>query len=177
MFNLFRKKEPSLKVIDKIWMTETAKFQSIADEWKKDNSIHFIFWFDDTLQRASDFLAAQNTAPHTFFTAREISNHSGSKIIFAEHNPLQQKEKDLFEKLNLEEVTVWSSLDEPLFKHFGGDKIVGMMKQLGMKESESVEHKMISKSIVSAQEKIADKVQFEQSARSQKEWLEKNLPV
>ena len=175
MFNLFKKKDPSLKIIDKVWMTETAKFQSMVDAWTKDNTISFVFWFDDTLQEATNFFSKQITASVPFLTAREANNHSDKKIIFAEHYPLQQKEKDLYEKLNLEEVQIWSSLDEPLFKHFGGDKIVAMMKQLGMKESESVEHKMLGKSVLNAQEKIAQKVQFEQSARSQKDWLEKNL--
>jgi preprotein translocase subunit SecA len=76
--------------------------------------------------------------------------------------------------LNLQDVQVWSALDEPLFKHFGSDKIIQMMKQLGMKEDVAIEHNMISKAIQNAQEKISKKVLIDQAASSQEEWLKKN---
>ena len=77
--------------------------------------------------------------------------------------------------MNLEKVNVWSALDEPLFQIFGSEKIIQMMKQLGMKENESVQHTMLSKSIQNAQEKIEKKVQVEHTAHSQKDWFEINL--
>lgn len=177
MFNLFKKKEAEIKITDKIWMTEAAKFQSMLEEWKKDNSIVFIFWFDETLRSVTSFLSKETIEPVSLLTIRETSaaTISGKTIVFAEHYPLQEKETELFEKLKLEKVQVWSALDEPLFKHFGGDKIVEMMKQLGMKENECVENKMLSKAVKNAQEKIEKKVLAEQFAPSQKDWLEKNL--
>jgi hypothetical protein len=50
------------------------------------------------------------------------------------------------------------------------------MKQLGMKENEPVQHKLISQSIHNAQEKIAQKLVVEHASSSQKEWMEKNIP-
>jgi preprotein translocase subunit SecA len=50
-----------------------------------------------------------------------------------------------------------------------------MMESLGMKEDEAIEHPMITQSIANAQEKIEAKVSFEQSARSQAEWMDRNL--
>jgi preprotein translocase subunit SecA len=70
---------------------------------------------------------------------------------------LQQKENEFFQKLNLQEAEIWSALDEPLFKHFGSEKIIQMMKQLGMKENEAIENTMISKAILSIQAKISKK--------------------
>jgi hypothetical protein len=178
MFNLFKKKEDSLKIIDKVWMTEAAKLQAFVEEWKKDNTIFYVFWFDETLRNTELFFSKEIPAQAQFITAREATAHSltGKTVIFAEHYPLHQKEKELFEKLNLGQAQIWSSLDEPLFKHFGGEKIVHLMKQLGMKENESVEHKMLSKAVQNAQEKIQKKVVIEQTAYSQKDWIEKNLP-
>jgi preprotein translocase subunit SecA len=46
-----------------------------------------------------------------------------------------------------------------------------------MNEEEAIEHSMISKSIGNAQKKIASKVNIEQSARSQKDWFQKNMPT
>jgi preprotein translocase subunit SecA len=66
-------------------------------------------------------------------------------------------------------------MDEPLFKHFGSDKMIPLIKLLGMKESESIEHSYVTESITKGQKKIADKVIVEQSANSQGEWMERNL--
>ena len=176
MFNLFRKKSPSVKIIDQVWMSADAKWKAIEKEVNKNNPLAFIFWFDETLQRAESGLTNQ-AGNYTLLTAREATQAhiAGKKVIIAEHYPMQQKENELHLKLGLNEVTYWSALDEPLFLRFGGEKIIQLMKQLGMKEEEAVEHAMISKSIRNAQEKIAAKVSFEQSSRSQKEWIEKNL--
>ena len=70
---------------------------------------------------------------------------------------------------------VFNSLDEALFKQFGSDKIISLMKMLGMKEEEAIEHELVSKSILKAQDKIALKVTTEMTANSQKEWIDKNL--
>jgi hypothetical protein len=109
--------------------------------------------------------------------AREVNRPQveNNPVVFAEHYPLKKKEEQLFQNLHLEEVKVLSALDEPLFKRLGSDKIIQLMTQMGMDEKQSVEHSMITKAIHNAQEKMESKVNFEQSARSQNEWLEKNL--
>jgi preprotein translocase subunit SecA len=66
-------------------------------------------------------------------------------------------------------------MDEPLFKHFGSEKLIPLMKMMGMKEDEVIEHSMVSKSIMKGQEKIAQQVSLEQTAGSQEEWMRKNI--
>ena len=178
MFNLFKKKDSNAaKVIDHIWITEAAKLNAMAEQWKKNSNSVWICWFDDTLRRIEEKFATISSEAAPLLTAREVTaGHLDGKIVFfAEHHPMQEKEKQLFEKLHLKEAIVWSAMDEPLFKHFGADKIVQMMRQLGMQENEMIQHNLISKSIRNAQEKIADKVQVELSAHSQADWLQKNL--
>lgn len=46
------------------------------------------------------------------------------------------------------------SLDDPLLRIFGGERMRGMMQRLGMGEGESIEHKWLSRSIESAQRKV-----------------------
>ena len=177
MFNLFKKKEGSIKVVDKIWMSQEAKWNGIIDLWRKDPGIVIIAWFDSTLRQLETLFAKEIASPASLFSARAVhsSQIAGKKIIFAEHHPLRKKEQDTFLQWNLNEVIVHSALDEPFFKHFGSDKIVGMMKQLGMNDQSMVEHKMISGAIQNAQEKIEQKVTTEQPAASQQEWIERNL--
>jgi hypothetical protein len=177
MFNLFKKKDGSVKIIDKIWMTQEAKWNGLLELWKKDPDIVIVAWFDSTLRHLETLFAKETTSPVSLFSARTIhgSQITGKKIIFAEHHPMRTKEQEAFSQWHLSEAIVHSAMDEPLFKHFGGDKIIGMMKQLGMKEDSMIEHKMISNAIENAQEKIEKKVITEQNTSSQQEWIERNL--
>lgn len=177
MFNLFKKKDPETKVIDKVVIEETAKFKAMLTYWTLDKNTAFVFWFDESLRQAESFFTSQSTEPITLLTAREAATPqlAGKKAVFAEHYPLRSKEDELYKKINAKTAVVFSSLNEPLFKRFGADKIIQVMKQLGMKEDEVIEHNMISKAIQRVQEKIGKKVMIEQSAHSQHDWLEKNF--
>jgi hypothetical protein len=178
MFNLFnRKKEAGTNVKDIIWISTEAKWKGLVELWKKNNDTVFIFWFDESLWQAEQSLAPHPTADMNFTAAREVHRHltENRPVVFAEHFPLKKKEQELFKDLGLEEVKVLSALDEPLFKKFGSDKIIQMMKQLGMNETESIQHSMITNAIQNAQEKIEKKLTIEQTAHSQNEWIEKNV--
>lgn len=179
MFSLFKKKEESVKVIDRIWMSEAAKWDGILGLWKQDRDIAIVTWFDSTLHRLETLFAKETSSPVSVHSARMVhgSQLAGKKIIFAEHHPMRSKEQALFKQWTLREAVVHSSLDEPLFQKFGGEKIIQLMKQMGMQETGVIEHKMISHSIENAQEKIEKKVKFEHTASSQQEWMEKNLPA
>jgi hypothetical protein len=179
MFNLFGKKEASVKVIDKIWMSEKAKWNGLLEQWKKNPELILITWFDVTLHQLETFFAKEINAPVSLYNVREIHRPQleGRQIIFTEHHPLRKKEQELFIQWQLSEAVVYSSMDEPLFQQFGGEKIIQLMKQLGMPEEGVVEHKMISSSIQNAQEKIEKKVTMEHTAPSQQQWMERNLPA
>lgn len=178
MLNIFKKKDSGIKVRDVIWITTEAKWNGLVEMWKKNESTVFIFWFDETLRTAQEYIQQKISGHINLVTAREIHYHSAENLqaIFSEHYPLKTKEQELFQQLHLTEAIVLSALDEPFFKKFGADKIVDMMKTLGMKEDQSIEHNMISGAIKNAQERIEGKVTLEQSARSQTDWVQLNLP-
>ncbi|MDO5768597.1 MAG: preprotein translocase subunit SecA [Psychrobacter sp.] len=46
------------------------------------------------------------------------------------------------------------SLEDDLMRIFAGDRVVNMMKAMGLKDDEAIEHKMVSKSIENAQGKV-----------------------
>lgn len=46
------------------------------------------------------------------------------------------------------------SLEDPLLRIFGGERMKSMMQRFGMKDGESIEHKWLSRSIESAQRKV-----------------------
>ena len=49
------------------------------------------------------------------------------------------------------------SLEDDLMRIFAGDRVVNMMRAMGLKEDEAIEHKMVSRSIENAQRKVENR--------------------
>jgi len=180
LFNLFGKKEKEDEnrlFKDIVWMSEEAKFDALAKAYVADPSILFIAWFPATVKAFRAFISKAGIDEQKVMEARFVHSNqvSGQQVLFIEHYPLHEKELALVQSLQLQKAIVYSSLDEPLFKQMGSDKVIPMMKMMGMKANEAIEHPLVAKSVVSAQEKIAAKVTVEMAAESQGEWVERNL--
>jgi hypothetical protein len=175
MFSLFQKKPSGPKVRDLIFMEEAAKLNALIglnpDEYL------VICWFEATRDKLQQLALSAHLPANHIYWYRQVSTIQNRKLIFAEHHPLAAKEKELYQKLSLQNVEVYSALTEPLFTQFGGQKILELLQKLGMAAAETMEHNMISSSIVRAQEKIAEKVSYEHNAHSQQEWIEKHIKV
>lgn len=178
MFGLFRKKGSpgSVTVTDKVVINEEAKLAALLEAWNKSANTVIVCWFEESLDKIAAYMNEKSAVPVPVLLVRDAltAQRGGREPIFAEHYPLRSKEEEAYQSMHLEKVVVYSSLREPLFRQFGGDRIIHVMQQLGMKETEVIEHSMISSSIKKAQEKIEQKTQLDQSARSQEEWIEKN---
>lgn len=173
MFGLFRKDEPEVKIIDKVWMSAEAKIKACTAMAEANPNCVFVCWFQVTFDILKRSLRENN-----LILANQITSMSfpDKMLVFAEHHPLNRKESELFKSLNLKEAPVLSSLDEPLFMRFGGERTLELMRKLGMKENEVLGSSLITKSIRNAQEKIEKQVVVEREAHSQQEWLTLNLP-
>ncbi|MEP2669352.1 MAG: hypothetical protein ABJH04_10180 [Cyclobacteriaceae bacterium] len=174
MFGFFTNKSPEVAISDQVWMSQQSKWKACLKMTEANNQCVFVAWFSNTIEELTAFLAAYNVEA-SIVLASDITSSDHELLIFVEHYPLAEVEQALFLKLNLNKVPVLSSLDEPLFSMFGGEKTIQLMQKLGMKEDEIVSHPMITKSIRSAQQKIAKKVAVEIKAPSQKDWLKKNV--
>lgn len=180
LFNLFGKKGEGADnhvFTDRAYMTTAAKMNACADLARNEPASLFICWFADTAAAFRNFFREQGLDENMIVETHHL--HSSKLLnrqpVFAEHYPLHEKEIELIKNWDSEKIVVFSAMDEPLFKHFGSDKIIPLMKMMGMKEDEVIEHNMVSKSIISGQEKIAKQVSLEQSANSQADWMTKNL--
>lgn len=176
MFGFFKKKNRGATVTDFVTISEKAKCHKLIDLWKANPQVIFICWFEETYDSISACFSQNGIDTGPIVLAREVASHhiNNKSVLFAEHYPSKTKETELFERLNFQSVTVWSALEEPIFKAFGGDRIIEVMKKLGMAEDEPVQHPMISNAIANTQNKIEKNLITELSARSQKEWIEKN---
>ncbi len=180
LFNLFGKKDETSEnhvFIDRAYVTTAAKMSACAELAKKEPNHIFICWFANTAVTFKEFFGQQGldenriTESH-FLHGGKLENKTP---VFVEHYPLHTKELELIKNWGCKNIPVYSAMDEPLFKHFGSEKLIPLMKILGMKEDEVIEHSMVTKSIIKGQEKIAEQVIFEQSASSQAEWMTKNV--
>ena len=171
IFGLFSKKKKGLIVHDKIWATDEAKFEACLALKKADASVLFVAWFEETKNSLHSYFQNNHIDEEIYLADHLGLMQQDKNFIFVEHHPLQAEEQRLAAHFGKKEITVYSSLAEPIFQLFGSDRIVDLLKKMGMKENEMIEHNMISNSILKAQEKIAAKSTVNVSAKSQKEWF------
>jgi len=161
----------------KVYMTSEGKKLACLKLARENDTSVFIAWFKDTAEEFRKYFKENGIEETRVKFATEVSRIDSHKQqpVFLEHYPLPDKEKALAENWGIMNIPVFSAMDEPLFKHLGAEKMIPMMKLLGMKESEAIQHPMVSKSIMKGQKSIAEKVIVEQNANSQSEWMQKNL--
>jgi len=179
-FSLFGKKEdnaPESIFSDRTFMTGAAKMNACLVLAKEQPQTLFICWFADTVKKFKAAFLQAGLDESRVMDAKNV--HSGMLAhktpVFAEHYPLHSKELVLVEHWNLTQIPVYSAMDEALFLHFGSEKMLPLMKLLGMKENDVIEHSFVTKSILKGQDKIAAQVQNELLANSQAEWMERNI--
>jgi len=113
-------------------------------------------------------------------SARTEQSRSALRILVAEHHPLAFRDEAVIEAARSlacdAQVIHYTSLTDPLLNHFGGDRIRGLMTQMGMEEQECISSPVINRAIRNAQEKIHKQVQREMQTNSPEEWFRFNLP-
>ncbi len=180
LFNLFGKNEAENEeriFADKVFISSNAKMNACLQLAKDQPDWLFIAWFSQTAKTCRDYFIQNGLSELNLTEARLLhtAQLQNRTPVFLEHYPIHLKEIELVADWQQKNIVVFSSMDEPLFKHFGSDKMIPLIKLLGMKENEAIEHSYVTQSIIKGQQKIADKVIIEQSANSQAEWMERNL--
>lgn len=68
------------------------------------------------------------------------------------------------------------ALDEPAMKVLAGERILKLMKALGMRESEPINDSSVAAAVRNAQVQVQKRATGDRPARSAEEWLRLNLP-
>jgi hypothetical protein len=178
--NLFGKKEDTESTAvfkDKVYLNSAGKIVACLQLATTNTNCIFIAWFAETAAIYEKFFNQYNINTGRLILAANCNQSllQNYQAVFVEHYPLNAKELDLVKDWQLTNIPVYSAMDEPLFKHFGSDKMVPLIKLLGFKENEAIEHSYVTESIIKGQNKIAAKVLVEQTAASQGEWMKKNM--
>lgn len=174
LFDFLRNNENAIHYNDKIWVNQHAKLNGLLQLFDQSKNIVLIAWFEETKNFVERFLAQANQV-ETIIMAKQsnASQVENKTVIFLEHYPLRKKEQTIIQGWQAKEIIFLSALDEPFLQQFGGEKILAIMQQLGIKEEECIEHEIISKSIVRAQEKLEEKILLDPTAHSAREWFSK----
>lgn len=101
-------------------------------------------------------------------------------IIVAEHHPMHLRDQEIVHaagKLSCNpQLSFYFSLDDPVMKHFGTEKIKALFERLGVDKSECISHRLINTAVRTAQEKIEKQVGKDVPTHSAEDWFEYNLP-
>lgn len=102
------------------------------------------------------------------------------KIIIVEHHPRYSQDQAILETAARlpchAELGFYFSLDDALLLHFNGDSLQKLFKTIGIDESESLSHHLITAAIRTAQEKIEGQLMRDLQAESIEDWFKYNLP-
>lgn len=165
--------------IDKVYMLTQYKWAACVTIAKQHNNIIFIAWFTETAKQCSQVFEQNDIDKSRVILASQIIKNVGinSNIIFIEHYPLRQSMLQLVTNLEKNKIVVLSAMDEALFKHFGSDKMLPIIKLLGFKEKEAIQHNFVTTAIIKGQQKIASVVAVDKICNSQLEWMITNMPM
>lgn len=198
MFGLFKKKKKEPQLTHYVYLNKAGKFRKMMEHLSNitasGGKTMLVYYFEETgnnlqaLLQASglsyDTQNSSNASLHLFKSDQLESLLKEkmiqySNVVVAEIYPMGGRDQVLYNMLiqhfSTISIVFYTSTDSLLMELFGGSKIHSMMVNMGLDENEKIEHRMISKSILKAQEKIKKKVLFEKPATSKKKWIELNV--
>lgn len=102
------------------------------------------------------------------------------EILVLERHPLCERDDSILKFASTlpgrSRVTFYLALDDPLLRTFSSEWVRTVLQQLGMREDEPLESKMVSRRLRAAQKKFAIRMGRELPASSSDEWLRLNTP-
>ncbi len=189
--NLFKKNNQEITVTDIIWKNDYAKFKSFVSLIDANNTIVFIYYFDETKQKITQLVETlqlnyatdqYSQSPvyiwHAEYILKLDALKWASTVYFLEHHPSFQHEQKIVHYLNqtlqIKDIIFHISLEDDLLHYFDVQKITPILIQMGFDE-EPLQHTLISSAIVKAQKKIDDKNPAPTPTNSSKEWFALNI--
>lgn len=166
MFSWFNfGKKNAFTLHDKVWKSQVAKWGNIENNyWQSSNNIYWVAFFPPAYQMLTQlFGEKQNiwlaSALETSLETHKVDVQSIQGICMVEHHPFFSVEDNFLKKIyalnpKISDVYFYVSLEDPIFKKFGGERIISIFEKMGFAENEMIEHSLIQTSIQRAQKKL-----------------------
>jgi len=101
-------------------------------------------------------------------------------ILVAEHYPIPDRDDAVLALANVlpckTSVAFHTSLEEPLLKRFGGDRLMSSLASLGLDKKEAIISAFTSGAIRKAQYRFKKQAIADQRTQSMEEWFQYNMP-
>lgn len=200
MFGLFKKKAKQVKTHDKVWINNDVRDRAFVIDVKNalgdDKKVVILYFFKDTAVSLEQLLKSNEVDIENpllyIFNAKDADNSmsTSSKIadqmkedhelLCYEHYPTKSKEILVFEAIFNKAIVhstpcFYVSLNDPIMKLFGSERIKKVMESMGTGPNECIEHSMITKSIERAQKKLEESARNAFDKNSQEEWFKTNV--
>ncbi|MBI5609817.1 MAG: hypothetical protein HY902_13175 [Deltaproteobacteria bacterium] len=198
IFNWFRKPPPAYD--DRVWLDCTTRTRAIVAQAKAAQTpLVLVAFFPATLDEFAQALRAADVPFAEVGPARSLrppglmvqltladrvaqipaSQDKTLQFCAVEHHPLPEPNAALVERLarlGPARPVFHSALDEPLMRHFGGERVAALMRKMDMPADEAIAAPMVTSALANAREKVRKKVVAPLPAKSMGEWLAINLP-
>ncbi len=177
MFSFFKKKEvlpPVAVYTDKVQM-----YRQLMAGLSDGRRSLVVCFFEKTANELKELLnAAQISSAKIVLAPVSHKDMNGAEqVLMAEIYPTATFYTQTISSLTTAGrpiLKVFSSLDNPFFSHFGGDKLKTLTARLGMQNDEAIVHPMIDRAIQNAQTKTESRLASERKATSIEEWFSLN---
>lgn len=189
---LFSWGKPSAPVVtNKVWKTSAARMKGMLRECllaiKAGQTPVVIVWFSEARETLMHALtnAGMPTSPGVCVidASKDLSslNHlpSGPAAYFwLGRYPLSAREQDCINQVRVHHPEAPGhfclSLEDAVFDVFAGQQLAPLLEKLGLRDDESIEHKLVDKAIDNALQKVSSTVMLERKATSEKQWFTLN---
>lgn len=181
---------------DRIWMTSEARFDGLTREAVARSSggadaLLLVGHFADVVTRLEQIVGQRSWGvPCRAVAASDLQRElaAGTRldesarldILVAERHPLPSVDEELAgfarEMPCRCQIAHFLSLEDAVLKAFCSDRVLGILRQIGMQEDEAIESAMVSRQVRKAQRRIEGRTFGSLQAASAAEWLEKNCP-
>jgi hypothetical protein len=150
---LFRKKEKVPEIIDYVWISREAKLMGLLQFHREQPEKRLVAWSEQTKTQVQEFFTQQTGQSPEILRATKMlpSRMEGQSFLFLEHHLFYSKEIQLLRSWNVQKVLFLNAIDDPVFHSIDSDRILHLLKTMGIKEDEYLQHRMITASIQRAQ--------------------------
>ena len=200
IFAWLKKPKSNVDLLDEqVWLTRQAKFAGISAatarclaEPARPIAVLLVAHFRDCLEQLQAIVQQGGFDQRSVIaaTAENLTGRSAPRlgsddsqiieIIVAERHPLQAHDTavaEFAESLPCRcRLVHHVSLEDPLMRMFAGEWVQSVLKQLGIKENEVIESRMVTRRLQQAAQKIERQAVSDLPADSAGEWLERNCP-
>lgn len=193
MFSFFKPKPKSPSFRYLTYLSKVGKYKQMILEMSQQSNqpALLIYFFNSTRdeisklcealgQKASEYddrTTKEGIVVCSGFTLDHVNAKDFKKIAFIELHPLASVSQKAANHMAAQDVNVVFNigLDEPLMTMFGSERIQNMMRTMGTKEDEVIEHALINRSIENAQKKLEKELTTPKDNRSSpEEWAAAN---